>query len=323
VDRRAFISGVTFGLFATPLAAEGQQATRVPRVGYLGLGSPSDPFIQAFQQGLRELGYVEGQNIVLEYRYAQGHEERLPALATELVRLKVDVIVAVATSGAQAARQATRTIPIVMLAVGDPGGFVASLARPGGNLTGLSTLGPDLAGKRLQLLIEVTPGLSRVAVLWNPLNSFSVLIMRQTEAAARMLGTQLQSLEVRVPDDFDNVFRAATRGRAGALIAAEDSFIFTHRNRIVEFAARNGLPSMSGYRGFVEAGGLMSYGPSLLDLAHRAPIYVDKILKGAKPGDLPVEQPTKFELVINFKTAKALGLTIPPSLLARADEIIQ
>ena len=324
MDRRVFLGTVVRGVLTAPFAAQAQQAARVPRVGYLALGLPSDSFVQAFQQGLRELGYVEAQNILLEFRYAQGHEERLPALATELVRLGVDVIVATATSGAHAARQATRTIPIVMLAVGDAGEFVANLAKPGGNMTGVSTLGPDLAGKRLQLLLEVTPGLSRVAVFWNPLNSFSMLIMRQTEAAARMLGMQLESLEVRVPTDFDNAFRAATRrGDAGAVIAAEDSFIFAHRKRIVEFAARNGLPSMSGYRGFVEAGGLMSYGPNLLDLARRVPIYVDKILKGAKPGDLPVEQPTKFELVINLKTAKALGLRIPQSLLQRADQVIE
>ena len=225
MERRIFLGVIAGGLLAAPVAAEAQQTGRMPRVGYLGPGSSSDQFPQALRQGLRELGYIEAQNIVFEGRYAQGHEERLPALATELVRLKVDVIVAVATSGAQAALRATKTIPIVMLAVGDPEGLVASLARPGGNVTGLSTLGPDLAAKRLQLLIEVKHGPSRVAVFWNPLNSFSVRVMRQTEAAAQMLGMQLQSLEVRTLTDFDNSFRAATREHAGAVIAAEDSFI--------------------------------------------------------------------------------------------------
>ena len=327
IGRRVFISSLALGLLASPLVADAQQAGKVARIGVLAQGSSTDaPHIgEAFRQGLRDLGYVEGQNIVIEYRWAEGRAERLPDLAVELVNLKVDVIVAGGTPAPLAAKHATRTIPIVMGGAGDPvgTGLVASLARPGGNVTGLSTLTPELGRKRLQLLKEVVPGVSRVAVLWNAANPYAVLNMRETEAAARTLGVQVQSLEVRGPDDFESALPAAIRGRAGALIVVDDPLTLTYRVRIVDFAARNRLPAMYGFREYAEAGGLMAFGASLADLGRRAATYVDKILKGAKPADLPVEQPTKFELVINLKTAKALGLTIPQSVLLRADQIIE
>jgi putative tryptophan/tyrosine transport system substrate-binding protein len=327
MDRRVFLGTVVGGLLAAPLAAEAQQPVKVARIGVLAPGSPtSSPQLrEAFRQQLRELGYVEGQNIVIEYRWAEGRAERLPDLAAELVSLNVDVIVAGGTPGPLAAKHATGTIPIVMTAAGDPvgSGLVASLARPGGNVTGLSARSPDLSGKRLQLLKEVVPGVARVAVLWNAANPYAALVVRETEAAARSLGVQVQFLEVRGPDDFENALPAAIRGRAGALIVVEDPLTFLYLKRIAEFAAQNRLPATYGYREFAEAGGLMTVGPNLADLYRRAAIFVDKILKGAKPADLPIEQPTKFELVINLKTAKALGLTLPPSLLLRADQVIE
>jgi|SRR5437867_4962784 len=329
MNRRAFLCGLTLGTLSRSLAAEAQEykAGKVARIGLLSQGSPTSGqhIREAFRQGLREVGYVDGQNIVIEYRYAEGKAERLPDLAAELVSLKVDVIVAGGTPAPLAAKHATRTIPIVMAAAGDPvgSGLVASLARPGGNVTGLGALSPELGGKRLQLLKEVVPGVSRVAVLWNAANPYAVLVARETEAAARTLGVQAQSLEVRGPDDFENALPAAIRGGAGALIVVEDPLTFQYRMRIADFAARNRLPAIDGYREYAEAGALMAYGANLADLYRRAATYVDKILKGAKPADLPVEQPTKFELVINIKTAKALGLTIPPSLLLRADQVIE
>jgi len=326
MDRRTFLWATAGGLLAASLAAEALQAGTVARIGVLELGSEltSGPQ-EAFRQGLRELGYVQGQNIVLEYRFAEGRADRLPDFAAELVRHKVDVIVAGGTPAPLAAKHATSTIPIVMAAAGDPvrTGLVANLAKPGGNVTGLSTSTPDLAAKRLELLKEVVPGVSRVAVLWNAANPFTVLNMRETEAAARTLGLHVQSLEVRGLDDFDNALPAAIRGRAGALIVVDDPLTCLHRERLGDFAAKNRLPTMYGFRQCAGTGGLMSFGASLADLYRRAAIYVDKILKGAKPRDLPVEQPTKFELVINLKTAKALGLTIPPSLLLRADQVIE
>jgi len=329
VNRRTFLCGLTLGTLSAPLAVDAQQPGKVWRIGSLGMGHipvpVSNPIWDAFLQQLRELGYVEGQNIVIEYRSAEGRAERLPDLAAELVNLKVDVIVAGGTPPPLAAKHATRTIPIVMAAAGDPvgSGLVASLARPGGNVTGLSTFTPELAGKRLQLLKEVVPGVSRVAVLWNAANPYAALVTRETEAAARKLGVQVQSLEVRGPDDFEHALPAAIRGRAGALIVVDDPLTFLYRMRIADFAARNRLPAMYGFREYAEAGGLMAFGANLADLYRRAATYVDKILKGAKPADLPVEQPTKFELVINMKIANALGLTIPQSVLVRADEIIQ
>ena len=329
MDRRAFIGTMAGGLIAAPLAAEAQPAKKVPRIGFLVAASASDTayvrLIEAFRQGLRDLGYVEGRNVVIEYRYAGEKSERLPALAAELVRLKVDVIVSHGNPGPLAAKQATSAIPIVMTSTGDPvaSGFVSSLARPGGNVTGLSLMVPELGGKRLQLLKEILPGLSRVAVLWNAASPYASLVVRETEATATTLGVQLQSLVVRGPDDFEGALAAATSGRAGALTVVEDPLTITKRTQIVDFSAKSRLPAIYGVKEFVDAGGLMSYGVHLADLYRRAATYVDKILKGAKPADLPVQQPTKFEFVINLKTAKALGLTIPPSVLHRADELIQ
>jgi len=324
--RRAFIGTLAGGLLSAPLAAEGQKAGKVYKIGTLASGAvPSAEIARRLPDALRNLGWIEGKNVLFERRYAEDQLDRLPGLAAELVRLKVDVIVATGVPAQLAAKRATATIPIVMFASGDPvaSGIVTSLARPGGNITGTSLMAPELGGKRLQLLKELLPGVSRVAVLWNAANPYPLLVFRETEGAARTLGIQLQSLEVRGPGDLDRALEAATRQRAGALITVEDPLTVGHRVQIVDFAAKNRLPAMHGVREFVEAGGLMSYGAHLPDLQRRTAGYVDKILKGAKPADLPIEQPTKFELVINLKAAKALGLTIPPSLLQRADEIIQ
>ena len=280
--------------------------------------------VGAFRQGLRELGYVEGQTIALEVRYAEGRTERIPELVAEFVGLKMDVLVAGGSPAALAAKKATRTIPIVMVSAAPVGlGLVASLARPGGNVTGLSYFNEAIIAKRLELLKELVPELARVAVLRNPIVAVHATFWRETEAAARMLGVALQPLDVRGPEDFEAAFTAATRGNAQALIAFDDGLTLAHRSRIVALAASSRLPVMYGLREFPDEGGLMSYGPSFVVIFRRAATYVDKILKGAKPADLPVEQPTKFELVINLKTAKALGLTVPPTLLARADEVIE
>src|SRR5436309_1492844 len=329
MNRRAFLCGLTLGTLSRSLAAEAQEykAGKVARIGLLSQGSPASGqhIREAFRQGLREVGYVDGQNIVIEYRYAEGKAERLPDLAAELVSLKVDIIVAGGTPPPLAAKRATTTIPIVMTSAGDPvgSGLVASLAKPGGNVTGLSTFTRDLAAKRLQLLKEVVPVVSRVAVLWNAANPYAVLNMRETEAAARTLGLQVQSVEVRGPDEMETGSSTAIRWRAGAFIVVDDPFTYLHRTRIADLAARSQLPAMYGFRQYAEAGGLMAFGTSLADLSRRAATYVDKILKGAKPADLPVEQPTQFEPVINAKTAKALKLTIPPSVLLRADQVIE
>ena len=321
------LAALSLGMLAAVPAAGAEQPAKVFRVGFLGSGSPATyaALVDAFRQGLRELGYVEGQNVVMELRWAEGRFERLPALAAELVRLNVDLILTHGTPGPLAAKQATTTIPIVVAIAGDPvgNGLVASLARPGGNITGLSLLAPELGGKRLQLLMEVVPAVSRVAILWNAANPAPALVVKETEAAARTLGVRLQSLEVRGPDDYERAFQAAISGRAGALIAVEDPLVLTHQARIVAFAAKRRLPAMYPNREYVDAGGLMSYGANFRELFRRAATYVDKILKGAAPADLPVEQPTRFELVINMKTAKALGLTIPPSVMVRADQVIQ
>ncbi len=313
------------GILAAPLGAGAEAADGLPRIGYLSAASRSDLFEGAFRQGLLELGYVEGQTVTIEYRFAEGRVDRLPKLAAELVGLKVDLIVTAGMNAARAIREATKTIPIVMAAGGDPvaAGIVASLARPGGNVTGSSFMSPDLGGKRLELLKQAMPRVSRVAVLFNPANVGSVLERKSTEDAANALGVRLQPLEVRRPDDLEGAFRAAARGRAQALIAFRDALVEANRGRILDLGARGRLPTMFEQRDFVEAGGLMSYGPSLPDLFRRAATYVDKILKGAKPADLPVEQPTRFELVINLKTAKALGLTIPQSVMVRADQVIR
>ena len=324
--RRAFIGTLAGGLLAAPLAAAAQQAAKVPRIGYMWAGNLA--LREAFLQGLRDLGYVEGRNVVIEYRDPEGKFDRLPALAADLVALKVDVIVVTSTPAALAAKQATRTIPIVFTWAADPvgSGLVTSLARPGGNVTGLSLLAPELVGKRLELLKQAVPGGSRVAALWLPgyLGERTEKDMLEAaDVAARALGVRLQVVEARGPEDFDRAFSDMTRARAGAVTVQSTGIFFIERQRLVDLAAKNRLPAMYLVREFVDAGGLMSYGANVADLHRRAATYVDKILKGAKPADLPVEQPTKFELVINAKTAKALGLSIPPSLLQRADEVIQ
>ena len=279
----------------------------------------------AFFDGLREWGWVEGKTVVFENRNAEDQLERLPELAADLIRLKVDVIVAAGTLAPLAAKQATATIPIVMTTAGDPlgNGLVASLARPGGNVTGMSLMVPDLGAKRLELLKELLPRLSRVAVLWNAANPYSALVYKETQAGGRTLGIDVQSLDVRGPDDFDGTFEAARRLRPDALITVEDPLTASYRKHIADFAAGQQLPSLHGIREFVAAGGLISYGANLADLSRRAAYYVDKIFKGAKPADLPVQQPTKFEMVVNLKTAKALGPTVPESILVRTDKVIE
>ena len=330
----ALIIPLTLGLLVAPLAAEAPPPTKVYRLGWLALGFRNDTFSKSDQarpdlaelrQGLRALGYVEGQNLVIEERFAEGKVERLSDLATELVRRKVDVIVAAGTAAIRAAQQATSTIPIVMASVGDPvvNGFVASLAQPDGNITGVAGLGVELSGKRLELLTETVPGVSRIAALWNPANPTTAPFLQATQAAAQALGVELHVLEVRTLHDFEGAFAAVTRGRAGALLVIGDAFLAGNRTRIVDFAQQNGLPGMYPVRNYVDVGGLMSYAPSWTAMFPRAATYVDKILKGANPADLPVEQPTKFELVINLKTAKQIGLTIPPNVLARADKVIK
>jgi len=328
IERRAFIGTLAGALIATPLTAEAQQSARMPHIGYLGPSSPTlEPqLLEAFRQGLRDLGYTEGQNIAIEYRWAGGHEDRLPNLAAELVRLKLDVIVTAGTPGTLAAKRATQTIPIVMTATGDPlrSGIVASLARPGGNVTGFSTLRPELEGKRLDLFKQAFPRFSRVAVLWDPVNPSTQFYLPYIQAAARASRVTLQPVvEVRRIEDFDRAFAAIASAHPHALFVVAGRSLLAERRRIVEFAAKSRLPAMYPYREYVEAGGLMSYSASYLDLYRGAALYVDKILKGAKPADLPVQQSARFELAINLKTAKALDLTIPPSLLGRADEVIQ
>jgi len=308
-------------LLAAPFAAEAQPAVKVPRIGFLA--NVRSPGTEAFQKGLRELGYVEGQNIIVEWRLAEGRFERLPEFAAELVRLKVDVIYAPADPYVEVARKATTTIPIVFAVVADPvgRGFVQSLARPGGNITGLTNVSRELAGKRLELLKETVAGVSRIGVLTNP--ATSALTWPETEAAARALGVQLLVQEAREVGDLEGAFAAMKRGGVAAVIKLPDAMFYAQRRRIADLALKHRLPVMSAFRDFVEAGGLMAYGADIGDLIRRSATYVDKILKGAKPADLPVEQPTKFELVINTKTAKAIGLTVPPSLLFRADHVIE
>jgi putative tryptophan/tyrosine transport system substrate-binding protein len=326
MDRRAFVAVLGGSIFALPLTAQAQQAERVPRIGYLGTRTSSDFGLEAFRQGLYELGWVERQNIVIDYRFAEGRLDRLPDLAVELARLKVEIIVAHSTPGATAAKNATRTIPIVMTVVGDPVGLglIASLAHPGGNATGLSfsVVGLEIIGKQLELLKETVPKIRRMAILSNAANPIQPLAVRDLNVAARSLGVQLQLLEVRGPNEFDGAFATMTKEGVGALLVVADTMLVLHRTRLADLATRSHLPAAYSWREHVEAGGLMSYGPNLPDLFRRAAI-LDKILKGAKPADLPVEQPTKFELVINLKTAKALGLTIPQAVLLRADQVIQ
>jgi putative ABC transport system substrate-binding protein len=323
--RRDLITLLAGAAVAWPLSARPQQAGSGYTVGIFSAGDDNAGLSSVLFDALRELGWAEGKNVRFERRYAENRLERLPELAGDLVRVKVDVIAAAGTLAPLAAKRATSTIPIVMTAAGDPlgSGLVASLARPGGNVTGLSLMVPDLGGKRLELLGEVLPQLARVAVLWNAANPYSALVFKETEAAGRTLGIEIQSLEVRTPDDFDGAFDATRRQRPDALITVEDPLTVNHRKRIADFAVVQQLPSLHGVREFAAAGGLISYGASLADLYRRAAGYVDKILRGAKPADLPVQQPTKFEFVINLKTAKALGLDIPATVLARADEVIE
>ncbi len=329
MERRTFIAVVFGGLLAAPLAAGAQQAGKIARIGYLATGLATSPHLtEAFRQGLRDLGYVEGRNVMIEYRSAEDKIEGLPALAAELVARKVDVIVAPDTPSALAAKQATRTIPIVFTYVADPvtSGLVTTLARPGGNVTGLTVLGPELVGKRLEQLKQAVPGVSRVAVLWQPggvVERTEKERLKRAEVAGRALGVRLQFVGVRGPEDFDRAFSEMTRARAGALTVLPTAMFVNERRRLVDLAAKNLLPAVYPWREFIDAGGLMAYGPDLADSFRRAATYVDRILKGTNPGDLPVEQPTKFELVINLKTAKALGLTIPQSLLLRADQVIE
>jgi putative ABC transport system substrate-binding protein len=328
VQRRDFIIA-TGALIAAPFAAIAQQPAKIARVGFLVVDRASNPGgTDAFRQGLRDLGYVEGRNLVIEYRDAEGKFERLPALATEIVALKIDVIFAPTVAAALAAKRAAGTIPVVFSGVSDPvtDGLVASLARPGGNVTGLSNLAPELVGKRLELLKQAVPGVTRVGALWQPGSGGERTdkdMLKGLEVAARALRVQLQVVKARVPSDLDEAFLDITRARTDALIVLPYVMFFYERRRLVDLAAKNRLPAVYSARQFVDDGGLMAYGANLLDLSRRAATYVDKILKGANPGDLPVEQPTKFELVINLKTAKTLGLTIPQSVLARADAVIQ
>jgi putative ABC transport system substrate-binding protein len=330
MERRAFLAGTGAVLLAAPLAAGAQPAGKVPRVGYLSVFSASNPYppSEVFWQGLHNLGWIEGQNIAIERRFAEGKAQRLPDLAVELVRLRVDLIFAESTPVARAVRQATTTIPIVFSPIADPivSGLVANLARPGGNITGITFMAPELGGKRLELLKQAVPGMTRVGVLSHPGDPSEATVksvLEQTEAAARALGVQLLRLEAQGPNDFDRVFAAMSRERVGGLILIPSAMFVDERRRIVNLMVKDRLPGMFYFREFAEVGGLMSYGPNFRELWRRAATYVDRILKGAKPADLPVEQPTKFELVINLKTAKALGLTIPQSLLQRADEVIQ
>src|SRR5262245_9249064 len=314
-------------LLASVYLAEAQQRGKVPRIGFLAAPSPSffSTRMNAFRDGLHDLGHVEGKNIAIEYRYAEGKLDRLPALAADLVRLKVDVIVTSSAPGAVAAKKATGTIPVVFVTAGDPVdmGLVTSLARPGGNITGLTTHAPELSGKRLELLREVLPRITRVAVLWNPSNPGFSEMLKEMQAASQAHALQLQSLEVRSPEDFEAAFESITRGDSHAIIVVSDPFLNTHHRLILDLAGKHRLPAMYGGPEVVDAGGLMSYGPGFTDQYRRAATYVDKILRGMKPADLPVERPMKFELVINLKTAKQIGLTIPPNVLYRADRVIK
>jgi putative ABC transport system substrate-binding protein len=317
---------LTLSLLAASLATEAQPLAKVPRVGYFSddSGSLGVTAFEPLAQGLRELGYLEGRHIVFEPRYAEGNTDVLPDLAAALVHSKVDVIVAYGTPAAKAAQHATRTIPIVAL-MGEPVemGLVASLARPGGNLTGVSGQSAEAGRKRLELPKEAVPQASRVAVLWNPANPNKVLEWQETQRAAQALGVTLQSVEVRTPDDFERAFATLTRGRADALLTMTESLTLMHRRQIVDFTTQNRLPMLAAGRAFVEAGGLMSYGFRPQNVSRHLAVYVDKILKGAKPADLPVEQSMKFELILNRKTAQTLGITFPPTLLVWADEVIQ
>jgi ABC-type uncharacterized transport system substrate-binding protein len=327
LGRRKFLATLGGAAAAWPLAAGAQQPERMRRIGFLSAGAQVQPSKNwsIFVDGLREFGWIEGKNIVFDQRYADNNLDRLPELARELVRLDVDVIVTVGTLAPLAVKRATTSIPIVMVNAGDPvrSGLVASLARPGGNVTGMSLMAPDLGGKRLELLKETLPRLSHVAIIWNAANPYSALVFDETQSAAKKLTVELQSLEVRSPGDFDGALAATLRNRVDALVIVEDPLTYNHLKKVAEFCANNRLPAIYGLREFADAGGLMTYGASNADLYRRSVEFVDKILRGVKPSDLPVQQPTKFELMINLNTAKLLGLEIPSTFLARADEVIE
>ena len=325
ISRRAFISSLGATVLAAPLVAVAQQSGRTYRIGWLQPARLAPRWADGFREGLRDLGYVEGKNLIIEYRWGDGRFDRLPAWAGELARLNVDVIVSGNTTAVLALKQVTTTIPIVMLGLGDPmaTGVVDSLARPGRNVTGVTQLSPILSAKRLEVLKETVPTLSRAAVLSNSANPQVELTLKETEAAARALSVSILAVDVRHPGEFEGAFSAILGDRIEALILLPDSMHHAQRRRIIEFAARQRLPSISAWREFAEDGGLMVYGPDISDLYRRGARFVDKILKGAKPGDLPVEQPSKFEFLINLKAARGLGLTIPQSLLRRADQVIE
>jgi ABC-type uncharacterized transport system substrate-binding protein len=325
-DFRLLISGLCALLFALCVPSDAQQSKKVPHIGFLA-ASRESPSVEAFRQGLRQLGYVDGKNVLVVYRYVEGNVDRIPTLVTELVQFKVDVLVVSTLIGIRAAKQATNTIPVIMVTTQDPvaTGIIDSLARPGGNITGVTTLTRDLNGKRLELLKEAVVGVSRVGILWDTnAGPGPAVAFKEYEAVAGGLKIQLQSLPVRGPDpDFEGAFQGAVKGHISAMIMMDNLVLTRYRKRVAEIAIKNRLPSMCETSGYVEAGGLMSYSANSPDQYGRAAVYVDKILKGAKPADLPVEQPTKFELVINLKTAKQIGLTIPPNVLARADRVIR
>jgi ABC-type uncharacterized transport system substrate-binding protein len=325
--RRNFIALLGSAAFAGPLSTRAQQPAKIPRIGFLGNSTAAleADLVGPFREGLRDLGYEEGRGIVIEYRWAEGNYERFSALIAELITLNVDVIVTAGTPAALAVKKATASIPLVMVAVGEPvaTGLVASLARPGGNVTGVTSMSYEIEGKRLELLREVMPDISHIAVLWNAGNPIQAIQERETRAAAEVLGMKMLSLGVRTPEEIEDAFVAIVRERAAALLVLADRLFLHHRERIMDFAVRHRLPGVHAYRELVEVGGLMSYGPSYADLHRRAATYVDKILKGAKPADLPVERPVKFVLVLNLKAARALGVTVPPSIILRADEVIE
>jgi putative ABC transport system substrate-binding protein len=313
-------------LIALCASAQAQQSTKIPRIGLIMADvDGSDPRIDAFRQGLRELGYVEQKSLRIEYRFAEGKENRLLKIVSELVNSSVDLIVTDGTFVTRVVKDTTKTIPIVMASDGDPVGnkFVSSLARPGGNITGMTNLLVGVSGKRLEVLKDALPGTLRFGIMWNPENPASMTGLKETQAAAQSLGVQLQLLEVRGPDNFESAFEAASKGRVGAVTVVSDSVMFAHRARLLELAAKHKVATMHTQSLWVQSGGMVSYGTHFPDLYRRAAYFVDRILKGAKPADLPVEQPTKFELVINLKTAKQIGITIPPNVLARADRVIR
>ena len=322
--RRTFLRIVASGLATMAAAAPARGQERVPRIGLIGERSAADPFVAAFREGLRDLGYVEGRNVVVELQYAQGALDRVPKLVVELIRRKVDVLVVGGTVSAQSAGKATTSVPIVFALAGDPvgSGLVSSLGHPGGNITGISNLSPGLLPKQLELLRAAAPRVSRVGILYNPANPATTPALEETRAAARSMGVELQVLEVRRADELPGALAALDRWRAGGLLAVSDAVVGSHLHELSREAVRHRLPAMYSRREFVEAGGLMAYGPSYEDNYRRAATYVDKILRGARPGDLPVEQPTRFELIVNRKTARALGLTLPPALLLRVDRVI-